>query len=91
MTLVSRVNIAACATDLPTWLEGSHEIVDKAAEEAFVHGGERPWSVPQGVEKSHRANLAVGSLDETPYAFVGYDRLLADFWAEVGTWTRRRP
>jgi len=27
---------------------------------------------------------------ETSYTFAGYDKLLADFWAEVELWRRRR-
>jgi hypothetical protein len=27
---------------------------------------------------------------EKPYAFRGYDRLVSDFWAEVGAWIAKR-
>jgi hypothetical protein len=27
---------------------------------------------------------------EMPYAFAGYDKLLADFWTDVGRWRRKR-
>ena len=28
--------------------------------------------------------------EEAPYAFHGYERLLADFWSDVEAWRRRR-
>jgi hypothetical protein len=55
------------------------------------------WRVPHAVKGStHRfkyrlALVVAGAYNiETVYKFNGYEKLLADFWADVEEWRRRR-